>query len=157
MSVPLPALFTAVPSFLRVFPICCENPPASTTFSHLHPASALLRNCCQLLQWPGVHWTYQQGSRSNLLRTTTSTSVMAGFGAGRLEPQTNLKINKLGPFMFKRFKTATFLGDRVPDPVSRVSLLPFCSGETWSTSISRRGGKQGYWHSSEGGVNLFFF
>uniref|UniRef100_A0AAA9TGZ9 Sorting nexin 11 n=1 Tax=Bos taurus TaxID=9913 RepID=A0AAA9TGZ9_BOVIN len=52
----------------------------------------------------------------------------------------NLKIDKLGPFMLKMMKRATFVGDSAPDS-EQSQFASFRSGETGSTSTSKGGNK----------------
>lgn len=126
MSVPLPALCTTVPSLLRGFSVCCGNPPApARSRIFIRPSSSLqgtVVSCCS--DQAGIGLT---SGAAEVTQEDNHFPLSNGWIWSWKAGTSNLKIDKLGPFMLKRMKRATFVGGS-DLTLSRVSLLPAVQG-----------------------------
>ena len=140
MSVPLPALCTTAPSLLRGFSVCCGNPPApARSRIFIRPSSSLqgtVVSCCS--DQVGIGLT--SVAAGQVTQEDNHFALSNGWIWSWKAGTSNLKIDKLGPFMLKMMKRATFVGDSAPDS-EQSQFASFHSGETGSTSTSKGGNK----------------
>lgn len=128
MSVPLPALFTIVPSLLRGFSVCCGPPPRPhhVLASSSCPSSSLqgtVVSCCRDQVSIGL-----TSGAAEVTHEDNHFPLSNGWIWSWKAGTSSLKINKLGPFMLQKMKSAAFVGDSAPGSVGRVSLLPSAQG-----------------------------